>query len=395
MTTKNFTALKLPYPNYCLEVGYLDLRQNDCNLYKWIPRFSELAQTIEVRKTCSIDPNNICSMANEITGSYVVIRDVRPELFLRRDFIAEFVETGTVHLTQSGSSLLSPSGYQIGTSGNILAITMNEKQYRRFGMIAKKVISNKIAGKVYRVEVDLRDDRIKRSNKYQDKLVQTFRRLKSLDRVYFRYEPNGSMSDRSANEKSLAFFNFVINEYAIDGYKPVPLSKCSLVERKLERRWLNCSQLHPPLRLFDLDEQQDTTDAAGDAVTASQIIGGIQRNEQLLDYLTKIIDWLGYQLLSLDCDRGEIRCRYQEDQERLDVACAQVRGFMDYEQIRSKLGELFSTNGMADGLDIMRALLLYQCPGADKSVVLLQDRSKGIEEASLITVVGMSKEVSE
>lgn len=254
MTTKKFSAITLRHPKNSMEIGCLDLRQTDLNLPKWIPRFSDLAQLIEVRETgfASITRSRVAD-ETDFFGSYIVIDNARPELFLRRDFISKFVEQGTVHLVQVDRGVeYKGLDYQMQTSSNVLTIVMDEKQYRRFGLVAKKVISKKKTTCTrYQIDIDLNDQRIKKSNKYQDRLIATLRRLNPIKKLYFRYAASdcSGLSESEANDKCLEFFRYVINEYAMDGFQPVPLTGVSKFNQKIDRRWSNRSQRHPSLDL--------------------------------------------------------------------------------------------------------------------------------------------------
>ena len=94
MTTRKITTIKLPHPSYSLDIGKLDIAQlsqtqnDDLNLPEsFIPRFSDMAQIIEVRERGQTLPRQIESRLKNLLGSFIVIKDARPELFLRRDFI--------------------------------------------------------------------------------------------------------------------------------------------------------------------------------------------------------------------------------------------------------------------------------------------------------------------
>jgi len=380
MTTKNFSATKLPQPSYQFELGLLNLGLRDPHLSSWIPRSSHIAQVIEVRRTgCTTQKIHGCKI-DDITCSLVVIEDARLELFLRRDFISRFVERGTIHLMQdTKSSKLFQ--LKIHTSNNVLHMTMSGKLYRRFGLVGKKIRESKVE-EMYRVEVDLTDERIKKSNKFQDKLVEVFKRLEPINKLYFRFVPDRSckIANAAANEESLDFFRYVIDEYARDGFRPVPLTACSIVEQRLHRSWLNCSQRHPALGMNWIKEDCS--------------LGEVRGNVEILGRIVDIVDWLGYQLLSLDCDREEISSSYSDEMERLDVSCIQLNGPMDQGQIENNLRKIFAK--MKADFVVARALILYNQqdpPPASSSpsgVVFLQDCESCSSERMLLTAIGMS-----
>lgn len=400
MSTKKISTISLPTPNYSLEVGSLNVNSDKPNSPQWIPRFSHLAQIVEVRRTGFTLPNQIGSRWKHLICPALVIENVNPELFLRRDFISKFVDTGAVHIVNDSHDV-KVSSYEMYTKNNILTIILNEKQYRRFGLIAKKFSKSPTSHtKMYRVEVDLGDERIKSSNKYQDSLVQAMRRLNTLAKVYFRYVPREEAScqlgDVSADTLCLDYLKFVIDEYAIDGFKPVPLTGCFPMSQRLEKSWLNCSQVHPPLELEFVYRKRDN-------------FCNIQRDTESLARLMEIVDWLGYQILSLDCDREEIRWSYRDqfdESERYDVACFQVRGSMDFEHINARLADIFDIGeGASNGNPIvLRSLILHEIGngnskdnkniiGNKSSVVFLQDCSSRSPDVNLITVIGLSGEI--
>lgn len=378
MTTRKFSAISLPYPKYSLEIGCFNLNEKDLDLAKWIPKFNVLTHVIEAKKTGSaLLSKSQPSIAKQyLTGSYLMIENFRPELLLRRDFIRQFVNFGKIYLAQdnSGSSSSCCTGnnlyYEIQTSNNNrIIITMNEKQYRRFGLIAKRVISNKSTGrKQYRIEIDLKDERILKSNKYQDKLVETLKRLKPLDRVYLKFVSNldNDVKSRMTNEddddnKCLNFFKYVIDEYEKDGFKPVPLTNCCKLERKIVREWTNYSQRHPD---FNLNYDAKSTD---------------------YENILEITDWLGYQVLSLDCNNNNNK---NISSERLDVRCTEISGCaFDFEQ---DIGRFFDNT--KDKLSVFRALIMYsnhhkEEQNSNKGFVFLQEICN--EKCKLIIKVGL------
>lgn len=369
------------------------INPNQPNKSSWIPKFSDTMQIVEVRQTGSTYPTQLAERMEHVTGSYIVIENARPELFLRRDFIKKFVHNGTVHLSQADRD---EADYRICSINNELQITLNEKQYRRFGLIAKKIIPSKAKNtKQYLIACDLKDERIMKSNKYQDKLVQTFRRLSALRQLYFRFVPststiaavaaaaaaaattttsNPAVVDLSASEatsESLNFFKSVIIEYAVDGFQPVPLTGCSEQRQKIQRKWLNCSQLHPDL--------------------SPSATSGI----------VDIVDWFGYQLLGINCDKEEIRNRYPDDQERLDVSCLQLSGMVDFKHVQEILSDVFQLRSQdSDDVDVgddnggggscnnndenddkmlvMRAIFLYGSQPKNSNLMIMRNFSQPI-----------------
>lgn len=349
MTTKNFSSISLPRPKCSLQVGNMLIEPNQPNKSSWIPKFSDIIQIVEVRQTGSTQLNMLVKQMKHVIGSYIVINDVRPELFLRRDFIKKFVHSGTVHLTQATRD---ESDYRICSIDNQLQITLNEKQYRRFGLIGKKISNNKAkrGASHYLITCDLKDKRLINSNSYHDKLVQTFKRLGALMQVYFRFVPNisatnANMSISEATSESLYFFNYVIHEYATDGFLPVPLTGCSEVRQKIDKKWLNCSQLHPDLSLT-------TT-------------GGI----------AEIVDWIGFQILGINCDKEEIRSRYPDEQERLDVACLQLSGMVDFKHVQEILSDIFEAQ---DDNVVLRAMCLYGKQPKNSNCMIMRNFSQAI-----------------
>lgn len=310
MTTKNFSSLKLPYPKYP-RLNCLNLNEQEYNLK---PRLFDRVQIIEARRSSPVKREIV-----PFESDLILIENCRPELFLRRDFIRKFVDNGKIHIFQLGDE--ESTSYRMYTSNkNVLSFNMNEIQYRRFGMIASKVIKTKTA-KRYRIDIDLKNEKIKTSNKCQDRLVMYLRRLSSIDKIYFRFEPN-----ESGANKSLDFFRYVIDEYATDGFQPVPLTGCLEVSQRIEQSWTRSSQ---PIPDFNMKEE--------------------------------IIDWLGYQLLSIDCEDllssfngqqqqlEEQQQRQEEDdrkkERRCDVLCQKLDGVFELEQIRG----VFAMNNRSSG----------------------------------------------
>lgn len=356
MTTRKFSAISLPYPKYSLEIGCFNLEGKDLDLAKYIPKFNNLTHVIEVKKTGSAlmtkASSSAAAIAQYLTGSYLVLENFRPELFLRRDFISKFVNTGTIYFGQN-DSIGKDLDYEIQTSTrNRMLIKMNERQYRRFGMIAKKVVSNKSTGcKYYRIEIDLKDERIMKSNKYQDKMVETLKRLKPSDKIYFKYKSTsdvgsslGTTQEEADDNKCLDYFKYIIDEYEKDGFKPVPLTNCYKLERKIVKSWTNYSQLHPNLNL------NTTNISEGD------------NHEHILE----IVDWLGYQVLSLDYENIQ--------SDRLDIKCTEISGCaFDFDQ---NIGKYFEN---LDKLSVFRALIMYnkQENSTNKGVIFLQETCSG------------------
>lgn len=360
MTTKNFSAITLPQPKCSIQVGNILIDCNQLNKSAWIPKFSDTIQIVEARQTGSTYPSQLAKQMKSVIGSYIIIDNVRPELFLRRDFIKRFVHNGTVHLSQANKD---EADYRICSINNELQITLNEKQYRRFGLVAKKTISSRAKNtKHYLITADLKDKRIIESNKYQDKLVQTFRRLGALRQVYFRFVPSSTeISISEATSDSLNYFYCVKNEYAVDGFQPVPLTGCSEVRQKIHRKWLNCSQLHPDLSPSETNGIRD------------------------------IVDWIGYQLLEINCDKEEVRCKYPEGLGRLDVSCLQISGMVDFKHVQEILADIFEKSQDDDGL-VMRALCLYGTQPKNSNLMILRNFSRpiiGSNDSQLLTVARM------
>lgn len=396
MTTKKISSLKLPIPNYGLDIGYINIDENKPDCTQWIPSFSHLTQLIEVRETGCTNPNQISESWKTLIYPSIVIEDARPELFLRRDFISKFVDTGSIYISNDLSGKKVPV-YQMCAKGKVLSITLNEKQYRRFGLVAKKVNRtphNPV--KTYRVDVSLDDVRIKNSNKYQDKLVQAMKRLEPVGKIYFRYIPKDRVEQYESkySEICLDYFQSVIDEYAMDGFKPVPLTRCSLSHQKLERNWINCSQSHPDLSLKCI-QGKFLNDC------------GLHRDTESLRKLMDIVDWLGFQLLSIDCDKEEILSGYfanlnsleeasekeRSNRERYDVVCSQVRGVIDYNQLTMNLAKIFKDDS---DYVIFRALILNGSRGnsmtTSSTIMLLQDCTLGSLDVNSVTVIGLSGE---
>lgn len=352
MTTKKVSCIKLPKPKYSLELGYLDVHDSN-NIPGWIPRFSNLAQIIEVRHTGRPGTN----LEDELIYPFILIHNCLPELFVRRDFISKFVHTGEVYLVNDSKC------YQMHTKNNKMILTMSQKQYQRFGLIGKRLPTQSSGESIYRVELDLQDERIINSNKFQYKLIVSLRRLEPSKRVYFRYIPNSNMNtttnsntstnnnayisddndqhhQKAANELSMEFFKYVIKEYQIDGYQPIPLTDCSLISQNIERRWQNYYQSHPNLDLRFIEKN----------------FNKILREPESMNKLINIIDWLGFQLLSLKCEGYN----YNNAQEtRYDVSCSQIRGIIDRDHLGSKLTSIFKEDNSENGI-ILRALILYE-----------------------------------
>lgn len=310
-------------------------------LNKFITESSNVIQLVDVKESLAFSK---APKLSSILGSYIILKDVRPELFLRRDFISKFVEKGLINLSQAHG------GHQYGicSSNNAICIRLDGAQYRRFGIIAERLMSaSDSSTRYYEIKVDLKDARIQKSNKFQDRLVEKFRRLPPLRELYFSFRPRGTNSQSSdENNNSLEFFEFVIDEYARDGFKPVPLSSCTKVNRKIEKTWARRSQICPSLELT----------RESDILTA--------------------VDWLGFQLLGLDCDREEIRNLLQPDYyetvSRLDVECSQSNNYYDREQSREVLASLLA-NEVVDESIRLRAIFLYN---QNSNLIFLKEKSK-------------------
>lgn len=358
MTTKTLNVIKLPQPHYSLQ-----LETNEPHA------FSHIAQLIEVRKTGTTSPNQIDLNAKDLIGSSIEICNARPELFIRRDFISRFIDRGTVFIVSDRSTK-----YQLVSRGsNVLSIVLDGKQYRRFGIVAKRVISNeRKQAKLYKIEVDLKDNKIITSNKFQDKLVQTLKRLDSLEKVYVRFIPNekSGLSQDEATKLCLEYLNMVIAEYAIDGFKPVPLTSCQLLEAKSEKNWINFSQPHPALGL-----ERFSCELATDK--------NLPDDPDKLRRLMDLVDWLGYQLLSLDCSSESIKSTYETCGEPVDVICNQLRG-MFYRDFAHEL--LSRPRDNDQGGILLRAIVLYDCAShfeTESASFLLQGTSTTSDKRSV------------
>lgn len=505
MTTKNFSATDLPHPRYSLELGRFSIKlkardgelrerpqkqildngtgtssahdkggDGDINLPSTcLPRFSQLAQVIEVKRPGLTLPGRVGSNIRDFLGSYCVIENARPELFLRRDFISKFVDNGTIHissLSDHQESTFEPmrlptingscgsddnaaniavddigiansraKTYKLATKNNVMTITMGAKQYHRFGLVAKKVISLSQAGprkkanrrivkndgdQLYVVEICLLEEKLKKSNKYQDKLIAALRRLNPVNKVYFRFIPDKSkldITETAANELSLEFFNNVIKEYELDGCKPVPLTNCSIDGQKVERNWVNYSQLHPELCLINMVARIGPLMSNPRSIENYLDSLALEEADMAMAQLVEIIDWLGYQVLELDCDKLSKTFDWNDTSsderlDRLDVSCTRIIGHIDFKQVQDNMTRLFVLDNPGDL--VLRALILYDassssleslnsgedlenvdgsidsCPCANSStrsgVIYLQDCSSGSKAASEIMVISMS-----
>lgn len=467
MTTKNFSAIKLPHSSdYSLDIGHFKLHDQHLNLpTKYLPRFSHLAHVIEVVRlpetkqnrssTSSYSSSSAALKAQQRLktnvdeflryGSYLVIENARPELFLRRDFIARFVSNGTFHLSHVVKVGQTNAGYQITCRNNVLLITMTSRQYHRFGMVAKRVKKNTGSGansKSYLVEIDLKERRIVQDNKYQDRLVATLKRLPPIRYLYFRFIPTKTDQQQLesvdehrlrrinrqdvANEDALRFFQSIIDEYALDGCQPVPLTNCKKFTQKVKKIWTNSGQLHPELDLSALTGENSLIENLG------------ENNADKLSDVINIVDWLGFQVLKLDCDKDEIKSQYSttgggrvgygggyganddDHDDRLDVSCTEIVGTVDFRHVQDNLWVLFGTKEL-DNI-VLRALILHEgiqgvadqqepwggeclnyrgngitktdyayrggCVGSN-GAVFLQDCSRGSEDAAEMIVMRM------
>lgn len=355
MTTKKFTPNKLPYPKYTLELGQFDLTQTqDLSLGFNRPIFFDHVHYVEARKEGNFVPGLGRASLEQLITTSVVLEQVRPELFLRRDFIAKFVDRGKIYLTTQEIDVadkLEPWYYLNSSGNNVLTIAMNEKQYRRFGLVAKRIAKyGRNSAKMYKIEIDLRDERIKKSNKFQDKLVKILKRLNPVNKVYFRWQLDElaqSLNGQNCNyatvkvepntdyteSEPLDFFNYVIKEYAIDGFKPIPLGQCYLSSQKIKRSWTNYHQPYPDLRMSKMASISDVVD---------------------------VLDWLGYQLLEIDCGsmyHQRAQSDNDNDNNRMDVTCSHLSGTMDIEHVEKSLWKMFNTNN--NDHTVLRALILY------------------------------------
>jgi len=403
-----------------------------------LPRMSQSAHFIEVKESGHTIPGRVGPHIKEFLGSYVLIENFRPELFLRRDFIKKFVKTGKIlvsHVPGDTNNL----DYRLSISkDNVMMLYMNSWQYRRFGLVAKKVIqlAAELHGtneKCYLIEIDLNDDRLLKNNKYQDKMMNLLRRLSCINKIYFRFVPdeksaNGGLSISAANELSVEFFEYVIEEYALDGCEPVPLTKCSAVCQRIERHWFNGAQLHPNLDIAKLVHYNSCNDDSNndnghkhdndieDKSLSCRRDSALDKlmGENLGDILG-IVDWLGYQLLSIDCDSNEIKSSYPNNgNPRYDVSCTQINGLIDHQHVECKLENLFGRKRPVDSGVVIRALFLYNLDPHNQEVsssnnmegwenispysnvdnnsgvVYIQDCNHGSRAADEITVIGMS-----
>lgn len=333
------------------------------------PGYHDTIQMIEVEKESSNTKKDFDY--KQLDGSYICLKHVRPELFIRRDFINDFVLKGKVYLVQDNNlskTTNSDDNYYIIINNNVLCIILSGHLYRRFGLIGQKICKDKKSD-IYEVKIDLKDERIIRSNKYQDKLVSTLRRLEPINKVFLRWTLHNSDNNLGETENLiLEYFNNVIEEYRLDGFKPIPLDSCFKIEQKLERTWINRSQLHPPLSLNVLSKQ----------------IFQLRDNSEKTK-VTDIVDWLGYQLLSIDCNQEEICCNYNSlidngTCEPYNVYCSQISGIYDCDLIETTLSKVLE-RGRQEKNDsaIFRALFLYNRNlndiNNDQVTILLQDYS--------------------
>lgn len=354
MTTRNFSPISLPHTCHTLTLGTIDLRKENLRLESWLPDFSKGAQLIEVSKEGQIVYGKELDNARKLTTNYLNIDLVRPELFLRRDFIKKFIQNGRVHLV----SYREGAPYHLSiTNDNILTILLTEEQYRRFGLITHKVISKpKQNIKLYKIEIDLKNAKILDSNKFQDKMIQTLRRLEPIRQVYFRFVPDDAFNELSDKTKSAMeicseFFHYVIEEYAIDGFKPIPLAGCSLASSRVTRKWTNYAQPMPVLiNSLSLDGDEET-----------------------LGKVTDLLDWLGFQVLSLDMSKDEKLTQNSQvsddtcDMSKpalVDVACCEVSGgLIDSSHLVDTLRYVFQTESQIKESDtdqkIFQSLILH------------------------------------
>lgn len=371
MTTKEFSSIALPYPKYHVEVGCFEVghQDNDAFLPQVIPSFCYNIQLVEVKKS-TLNLSHKISPLEDLIGSCVCIENANLELFIRRDFIKSFVLTGKVYLWHDqGASIESSGSYKISCTNNVMVILMDEHQYARFGLIGKRL--NKKRGKrqktLYQVEVDLREEKILKSNKYQDRLLACFKRLPNINKLYFRWSPcnNSCISTdidlEANNRKAMEFFESIIDEYNKYSFTPLPLTGCIELRQKLERKWTNRSQLYPfidgPNNLF---------------TCYTEPIEGVERDADKLAAIVDVVDWLGQQFLSLNCIDDVIMKDGKNidstggasGRERVDVSCSQLTGPMDFDWIQRNLGKIFGCPKPKDksGDDneiILRALILH------------------------------------
>lgn len=363
MSIRKIQVTALPYPVYTLQIGSLSLNlshdYDPSHIKTWVPRFTSVAQVVEVYRRGNANHCSLGNILDRMLSSYLIIEGARPELFLRRDFIQNFVKKGQVHATSSEIG----DSYKLSIVDNTLNLQLTDVQYRRFGLTAGKVISHpdtKVQS--YRISIDLNDDRILNSNKFQDKMVQTLRRLDPLRRLHFRFHPmkrqlfNDKTSVDKQGDGCLEYFQYVIAEYDADGLKPVPLTACMEANQTISRKWTNYSQPKPSH--VDLTQKS------------------IQSNDrEALDMFTGLLDWMGFQVLSLDCNHdgkatdhasaGE-RAEEEKLKEKVDVFCAEIcDGTMDSCQVGQYLESVFTggrdSGRQGDAADepIFRALILY------------------------------------
>lgn len=367
MSIRNIQVTALPYPVHTLQIGSIRLDLSDdhdsVQLRSWVPRFTKVAQVVEVYGRGSADYESHNEIVDDMLGNYLIIENARPELFVRRDFIKDFVKKGHVHVL-TDDEIEAP--YELLIDDRTMSILLTDRQYRRFGLTTGKPIThNDSRAQTFKVDIDLSDDRILKSNKFQDKLVEKLRRLEPIKRVYFRFDPRSEDSKRieSGVDNScvncMDFFRYVLDEYAADGMKPVPLTGCSEASQKLSRKWTNYSQPKPSS--VDLSRKSIYSD-----------------DREALDKFTGLLDWLGFQVLSLDINRdgstdvrtsaNDARVQGIEPKEMVDVLCAEIcSGVMDSSRIEQYLKRVFGRREEAKGDNtsglLFRALVLY---GEDK-----------------------------
>lgn len=353
-----------------------NLQKRDTIKRGLLPGYHDTIQIVDVET----ESTNISRNFNykELDGSYICLKHVRPELFIRRDFIKDFILGGKVFLVQDKNcprAINLNDNYNMIIKNNILYLILSGHQYRRFGLIGQKIGKNKKSD-CYEVKLDLQDGRIMRSNKFHDKLVLALRRLNAVAKVYLRWCPNDNNVSKP-DELTLNYFNHVIEEYKLDGFKPIPLEFCFKVEQKLERTWINRSQVHPALSMEKLSKEISNLKKNSDKSK--------EENNETFAKLTDIVDWLGYQLLSLDCNQGGTVCNNNsafdnEKCEPYNVYCSQISGIYDCDLLETKLKKLLE-RGRQEKNDsaIFRALFLYNRnlndSNNDQVSILLQDYS--------------------
>lgn len=267
---------------------------------QWHKSMSKLAMVRSVR-VITIAKNLIQQKSSRLKQhsnfNYHVIKDVHPFLFLRQDFLKHYIHNSQGIIATCHS--MHDNSYRLNISSDgILTLKLKEEQYHRCGITTSIKHKSHITGRTsYTINLDLKNKKMLLPDmKYYQSILSALKRLPILKAIVIR-----QIDIIKQNVDCIGnFFRSVIDEYNQDGCLPRPLSQCDTYESEVHDSILNRMQPHPNINLTLHDEISN----------------------EILD----VIDWIGYQLHSLDCSKEEISESYIEN-DFVDVSCDHLSGY--------------------------------------------------------------------